>query len=344
MGTIRVYNRYVSEYINDLEKFKKSFPKLNKSSNSDTFQLITREKREIQLKKPPGKNIILSTYFTSKPDPQRQFRVKPSDFNFLKAWYLSVVKKSLKAVVFIDFHDNAFINKYESENIKFIYCTLGNLSLNDERYFIFEEYLNYYIRDLTQVCITDISDVIFNKDPFIFFKDRPWHTLFVGRNHTDKIMFSRINLERMSQLSDAYGLAYPGNFYIMPVYNAGIIGGDKWVVAYLLKKMCIYFREYGSDKNLNMLILNMVLYSYFCPNVSTNLFNKFFFRSRKSRKVVILIQKIKMKLNNTTWNQASSVQHLNDICGNSKTIFTSYPLHNEFKSFYSDSREYILHK
>ena len=131
--------------------------------------------------------LILSNYFCSKKDPQRDIYQTNGDFNYISNWYYSVIENGILAIIFHDGLKKEFIQKYQKNNIKFVKCDLGEYSLNDERFFVFEEFLNY-IPSKTFVLTTDINDVIINKTPLALFKENP-DKIFIGRG--DKLTWGR---------------------------------------------------------------------------------------------------------------------------------------------------------
>ena len=63
-----------------------------------------------------------------------------------------------------------FLDKYQTEQIKFVKCTLGNYSLNDERFILY--YMFFLKHKVNNILFTDGNDVIINKSPFQFFESK----------------------------------------------------------------------------------------------------------------------------------------------------------------------------
>lgn len=116
------------------------------------------------------KNVVLSCYFNSKQDPIHHFELKnkrqPKDnYNYIKPLYDSCKKYKLHLIIFHDCLSSEFIKKYQTDRIIFRKTNLKkNLSINDERYIIYFEYLinNPYVNILS----SDVSDVFINGDVF----------------------------------------------------------------------------------------------------------------------------------------------------------------------------------
>jgi len=115
-------------------------------------------------------NVVLSCYFCGKRDPIHHFELKDEkqesdNYNYIKPLYDSCKEKDLHLVIFYDILSDKFIEKYSTDKIIFRKTLLlSDLSINDERFIIYYEYLlkNPYKNVLT----SDISDVYINKNPF----------------------------------------------------------------------------------------------------------------------------------------------------------------------------------
>ena len=116
------------------------------------------------------KNVILSCYFTLKRDPIHAHecdngKQKEDNFNYIKPLYSTAKELDLHLVIFHDNLSKSFLDEYSTDKIIFLKTQLrGGLSINDERYIIYYEYLqkNKYEAVLT----SDISDVYINSNPF----------------------------------------------------------------------------------------------------------------------------------------------------------------------------------
>jgi len=114
-----------------------------------------------------NKNIICSTLLNKNIDPQRGIQIKDT-YNYIKEWYESVIFLNLKAVIFYDNLDEEFIMKYTRTNINFIKVEQKSLNTVDYRWVIYSNFLKYNKNKYDNILFTDISDVIFLKNPFEF--------------------------------------------------------------------------------------------------------------------------------------------------------------------------------
>jgi hypothetical protein len=343
MSIVKPLNRKLHQYFDELDKFKNCLGKFPQALFNKAQSYNLSDNRKIEFKPPPGSEIILTTYFVTKRDPQRGLFVNSGDFEYIRNWYNSVISLNLKAIVFVDFMDEEFNATYENDNILFVNCSLGSYSLNDERFFIYLTYISFYHNRITKVFLTDINDVSFQLSPFKLIDSYDDYVLFIGRNHTNTIFYSNLIMEKLKYLTSSFNLRFSANFYLQPAYNAGIIGARTSVVLLFLNHMCHYLNRYAIDKNLNMLLTNLVLYVHFCPRTSVGFFYNVIV-SRFGLSGVKIMERIKRILLKKTWAQMKKVNHYKDRIGNSCTIISSYPLHNAFKSYHSSGNEYILHK
>lgn len=114
--------------------------------------------------------VILSCYFNGKNDPIHHSELKEkkqeaNNFNYIKPLYETAKKHKQHLIIFHDNLSDEFIKKYQTDKIIFRKTQLvSNLSINDERFIIYYEYLlkNPYKKVLS----SDISDVYINKNPF----------------------------------------------------------------------------------------------------------------------------------------------------------------------------------
>lgn len=211
--------------------------------------------------------IVLSTYFTSKKDPQRDIFQRENDYQYMKDWYESIVEHNLIAFVFHDSLSDNFIAEFQNINVRFIKCSLGAFSLNDERFFIYSEFLSFFHRNIF-VLATDINDVVVNKNPLPFFRLHPEKVCFGGSN-TLVWRSGAWNLELMRLYKRRVGSKLSSGILNFPVFNAGLIGGKNYLLKGLFDQMLVKFQIIQDSGNYNMAVLNHVLYESYYPDNKT---------------------------------------------------------------------------
>ena len=86
-------------------------------------------------------NCLVSTYLTTKKDPQRNTNWDSNDFGIIENYYNSVVSHGLTSFILADNISEEFIDTYENENVKFIHCPPPNANTIDDRWFLYYDFL-----------------------------------------------------------------------------------------------------------------------------------------------------------------------------------------------------------
>lgn len=325
-----------NEVLKNIDAFRHN---LNNVSEIDinASQLYNTKRNVESLNSEINDEIICTTYFTSKSDPQSNNKVAEDNFDYIKPWYESVSKLGLNGIVFYDNLSLDFINKYKTDKIKFVKCVLGDYSLNDERFII---YFIFFIKHkVNNILLTDGNDVKFNKNPFELINNK--NKIFIGRDDSNKIYQSKWMRESIKKFELNLNQKVPNNFFNMPLYNAGIVGGDYVMVMFFLRQISHIFYKIDKGDNNNMVALNYILFQYFYPNCRKKYYSIFdkLFKSDTKLKLIKRFKKYKL---NFLLN--SKINYKNDYIANSKYIFSGYPLNSGFKKYEENSNAYIIHK
>tara|TARA_B100000674_G_C37968844_1_gene975934 strand:+ start:1859 stop:2653 length:795 start_codon:yes stop_codon:yes gene_type:complete len=211
-------------------------------------------------------NVIMTTYFCNKNDPQRPKRAPCNDFQYIKPWYNSIKKLGLNGVVFHDGMSDNFIKQYQTEKIKFVYVDSNSyeFSLNDLRYFVYHDFLSKN-KNIKNVFMTDGNDVTIVKSPFNKFTG-----ICVGKEEL-KINDSKWMKQKIKNFNSNNINKFNYNSQ-SGVYNAGILGGNRNEVMNFLKFMIKIFNNLDEKQrrdNLNMIVFNYVVYNNYKQKVNT---------------------------------------------------------------------------
>lgn len=234
-------------------------------------------------------NVIMTTYFCNKNDPQRPKRAPCNDFQYIKPWYNSIKKLGLNGVVFHDGMSDDFIKKYQTEKIKFVYVDSNSYeySLNDLRYFVYLDYIKKN-KNIKNIFMTDGNDVTVVKNPFNKF-----NKLCVG-NEPVKISNSSWMKKKIKRFNHSNTKKFTFN-ESNQIYNAGILGGRRDYVVKFLENMVSIFKNFDEDQkreNLNMIVFNYVVYNKFNENVVSGFpLNSDYKKYQNDRKDVCFIHK-----------------------------------------------------
>jgi len=232
-------------------------------------------------------DLIFTTYFTGKADPQINSKrrrnvfkhlktwlrsrhggappelsgiAKPDEFERIKIWYDSLIAVGCHAVIFHDELSQPFVDQWSHPQVKFQHYALQTeRSLNDERYYCYLNYLEEH-PEIERVYMVDLFDIEFFKNPFDLFDDSAFDIYCGG----DEGEFN--NKRNMEKMLNAYGEAhYEGNIKL----NAGVCGGNRAPVVDLLEHMLNDFDTLtasGNTANLNMAVFNKCVYDLFATD------------------------------------------------------------------------------
>jgi hypothetical protein len=209
-----------------------------------------------------NKNVIMTTYFCKKKDPQRKNYAPCDDFIYIKPWYNSIKRLGLRGIIFHDGMSKKFIKQYETENIRFEYVDSKKFeySLNDQRFLIYYDYLLKH-SEISNVFMTDGNDVKLVKSPFNNICNNLCVGSEKGKIKTNKWLQTKINI-----LNSNNNLNCEWKNKNVNIYNAGILGGNRKIVMEFLKEMrniFIILDKKQKKENLNMSIFNYVMFNNF---------------------------------------------------------------------------------
>jgi hypothetical protein len=236
-----------------------------------------------------NENVIMTTYFCNKKDPQRPQKAPCNDLLYIKPWYYSVKRLGLNGVVFHDGMSDNFIKKYETDKIKFVYVDSNSYvySLNDLRYFVYYDYI-LKNKNIKNVFMTDGNDVSIVKSPFNKF-----NKLCVG-NEPMKISKSNWMRKKIKRFNHNNSKQFTYN-NSSQIYNAGILGGKRDEILKFLNNMIDVFENFDEaqkHENLNMIVFNYVVYNVFNQNVISGFpLNSDYKKYQNKRKDICFIHK-----------------------------------------------------
>ena len=242
----------------------------------------TPQSENVKLKFPQGSDVIFTSYFTSKENPQLDARgqrqiVPKNDLNYIAPWYVSVTHHKMKGVVFHDHLSADFIAQHETDNLQFIAYHPDRYSLNDERYLALDAVLK--CNRLGKVMLTDACDLQIKKNPFDFFVDP--NLLYFGTD-VEKMPRIRDNpwcLEKSKEILLTPGLGFSEDFLEFEIVNAGVFGGSYELVKAFNEGLVSLFHAINNDRNNNMMVINYLLWKLKVPHFKgpplTSPFKKF---------------------------------------------------------------------
>ena len=216
-----------------------------------------------KLKFPEGSDVIFTSYFHSKENPQNQVsynQAPKDDLSFIFPWYASIHYLKLNAVIIHDGLSSDFIRAHENDHIQFVYYEPRRYSLNDERYFALDLVLKENI--LGKVLLTDGSDIIIKKNPFEFMTDP---TLLYFGSDEPNLSFIRNNLwcmHKLNILAKHKAVQLDETVFDFKYINAGVYGGDYHNLKSFNEALTILFENINNDENNNMMAINYLLWKF----------------------------------------------------------------------------------
>ncbi len=253
--------------------------------------------------------VILSTYLTSKADPQTGVHVCTDDFAYMEPLYSSAVRHNLRLIIFHDHLSSKFVETHSRPNIRFTRCDHSRLSVNDVRYLIYRDFLHG--SSVQSAFMVDVADVTITKNPFPIIESG---VLYVGRDQYKTVGTSRYMLRAWQKWNQEGGSRLPWGMQFMPLYNAGVIGGKRDVVIALLDCMCSLYRNVDSDYDFSMLVFNCAVYKLHKPRLS----------------IVPAVNVL--------------VDPDRDKKSSLPTVMTGFPLNSPYKRYCTNSNAYFIHK
>jgi hypothetical protein len=188
---------------------------------------------------------ILACYFNTLEDPQRHIYWEGNNFAIIADLYFSLQRLNLNGIIFHDHLNEEFINKWQTDRIRFIYYK-PERNTNNDRWRCYYNYLQE--NEIDKVFCLDL-DVIININPFRL-KDK----LICGSEDR--------TIGNCGYMIDNFNISYKTIYFPdKKVLNCGIFGGNKKTVVFLLEQILKDFDLINSDVNIDMSVFNKVLYS-----------------------------------------------------------------------------------
>ena len=218
-----------------------------------------------------NQDYIFTSYFSTKPDPQRQIQHEGNDITYLLRWYYSVKTLNLNAVIFHDGLSPEFMSKLTKDHPRLTFHLVhpsGN-SLNDFRFTAYLSYLKAN-RGIKRVLCSDISDVHFQQNPFELMS-LLGKQLYIGMDKEEITHMTdypwMVSMLPKCKLTDCKDMNRIKNYKYL--YNAGFIGGDRHSMMGFLEKVSQMLNETPAEHNCNMPVVNYVAHRYFDDDIFT---------------------------------------------------------------------------
>ncbi len=211
----------------------------------------------------PACNLILASLLTGVYDVNRNENIPSDNFDTIKDWYNSIICLKLNAIVFHNNLSVETVSKYQNEYVQFIQHDLDkSYNANIYRYIIYHNFLTQYKAFISNVFVTDITDVELINNPFIqplFMQNTDG--LFCGDEN------KMLDNEWMKEHSTHFRDKVPGfkeyeeEFKNNTLLNCGIIGGSIKVMHRLMEQLSLLHKTY-STTNTTAYTLDMGAFNF----------------------------------------------------------------------------------
>lgn len=274
--------------------------------NSDKKRSVEFTKNDLILTE-----VVVTCYFTLKPDPQTGFSRNTADFKYIEPWYDSLLKTGANGIILHDGLEAEFIKKYQTQNIQFRLCEMGNYSIFEERWILYHIFLKQ-LPQLEKVFFTDSNDVYITRNPFTFITTET--ALYVGRDNANRIKDSGWLKEECMKFLEESNYKLAKTYEYQWVYNAGVTGGSLQIMLLLTHEISKLIFQTSSNFHKDMTLLNIVIHENFYP-----------------------------KLSKVNWDK-KLVDTSNDDLSSHSNLITGYPFNSGFKDHDLHSKAYFIHK
>jgi hypothetical protein len=198
---------------------------------------------------PVSKHLVMACHITGIYDVNRNTVLPDDDYEIVRAWAESLTNLKLQGIIFHNNFSPETCEKYQNDYISFIKTDYNpQFNPNVFRYFVYRDFLSAHEPIIESLFITDISDVVTLKNPFVqpLFTENP-SSIFCGdepkRLNNDWMKDHATHLRNKIADYSAYENAF-GNQTLL---NCGIIGGHKSVMLDFLEKLCTIHERYNAD-------------------------------------------------------------------------------------------------
>lgn len=193
--------------------------------------------------------IILGSLITGGYDVNRNEILPPDDFSLVQKWADSIQKAGLKAVLFHNGFSPETCEKNQNQHLQFIRVEpSATFNPNVYRYFLYLDFLRKNILTITDLFVTDVSDVVLIQNPFSApeYLSNPTHIFSGDEPKTLQNEWMQAHSAHLrAQIEDFEG--YEIKFAEETLLNCGIIGGKAEVMLDFLTRLTALHTAYNQS-------------------------------------------------------------------------------------------------
>ena len=211
----------------------------------------------------PNTNLVMACHITGVYDVNRSTTLADDSYELVRDWAESVMAAGLTGIIFHNNFSGSTCQSIENENLHFIKIDYdSSFNPNVYRYFVYRDFLQQHIQQIKGIFITDITDVVVVRNPFIerlFIENTA--TIFCGDEpktlHNDWMIAHAEHLRKNIPDYARYESTY-GNHTLL---NCGIIGGAAPLLFDFLQQLCA-IHEYANRDNKTAYTGDMGAFNY----------------------------------------------------------------------------------
>jgi len=217
--------------------------------------------------------LILGCHISGVYDVNRNQMLLDDDFSIIEKWSASISKLNLQAIIFHNNFSDSTVSKYQSDHLIFIKITHDiRFNPNVFRYSLYSQFLNKYFDKIDSLFVTDVSDVLVLKNPFIqpLFIDNS-DFVFCGDEPTIwNNEWMQLHGSHLRSHIDDY-IEIETTYRSHQLLNCGILGGNIQIIKPLIESIWKVHEAYNFDNTTSftgdMGAFNYVLRKYYYQHV-----------------------------------------------------------------------------
>ena len=212
------------------------------------------------------KDIVVSSYFTTKRNAQYPIEFINNNYYFMENWFKNIYKMDLHMMVLHDDLSQHFTSTFEKNYPKADFVKIKDFydyRPNDRRFLGYYEYILGH-PEIRSILMTDMRDVVIQNNPFEAMKVvGDYAYVGVDRPFKESVSVSdMLFVFRRCFGKDNHVLDYHNEIQLLGFLNAGTIGGSRHVMLAFLTRFLQYFQTSNKD-NCNMGIVEILFHKFF---------------------------------------------------------------------------------
>ena len=218
-------------------------------------------------RKQQTKDIIASTYFTTKRNAQYPIEFINDNYYFMENWFKGVYKLNANIVVFHDALSDKFVSTFEKNYPKADFVKIKDFKdyrPNDRQYLALYDYILAH-PEIKRIVRIDMRDLVIQNDPFEMMDVLGNNHPYIGMDRPffdTSIKSSVAGVFRRCFDKGKYALDYHEELLLHGFYNSGVLGGSRPVILAYLTRFLAHFQISNKD-NCNMALAGYIFHKFY---------------------------------------------------------------------------------